>query len=578
MTKRLICLVSALGLLASGCASVGTGHSEESLGVEEDIRFAGKSSQREPDAVYYILAAEVAGQRGQYEAALENYIKASDLTQDVKVLQRATQLALYLKKNDQALDLASRWLKSEPDSLEARRLTAMLLLKAGRTDEAFEQLVVVLGMPGVDTENTMIDLVKLMSAEGSKGDSAGLLRRLSERFPHKAELHFAYALLAADKGEYAVALAETEKALSQHPDWSRARLLQAQIMSKMGDSQKAKGVMQKALQSDPKNLRLRLIYSQFLAKSGDSRGAENELEKVLAKDPDNEDAQFGSAMYKLDQGQDEHARRLFERLAQSPSRRMQAYFYLGLIDARKNDFQGALQWFDKVSDGPAVFDAQVNAVSALYNLGQMETVRQRLAELRRQYPQEALRLYLLEAELLTKQKDYAGAFELLSRALEEMPGQPELLYTRALVAEQVDRVDVLESDLRLLLQKNPNDPNALNALGFTLADRSVRLEEAKGYIRRALEMKPDDPAIMDSYGWVHYRLGDYQTALEYLRKAYAKLQDPEIGAHLGEVLWESGNRSEAKKIWMESSRKEPDHKNIKKVMERYPEAFDNPDF
>lgn len=575
MTKRLICLASAVGLLASGCASVSSDHYHGGDISDQALKIEGKATPQPSDeAVYYILAAELAGQRGQFEVALDNYLKASTLTQDPKVLQRATQIALYLKKTDQALDVASRWLKSEPNNQEARRLTAMLLLKAGRTDEAFEHLSILFSTPGVDIENTMIDLVKLMGAEGAnKDDGANLLHRLSERFPRMAELHFAYALLAADRGEFPVALSETEKALAQHPDWSRARLLQAQIISKMGNSHKAKEVMLKAMQSDPNNLRLRLIYSQFLAKSGDARGAEIELERILAKDPRNEDALLGQAMNKLDAGQEEKARQLFERLVDSPNRRMQAYFYLGMIDARKGNFQDALQSFDKVTEGPAVFDAQVNSVTALYNLDQLPEARRRLAELRKQNPQEALRLYLLEGELLSKNKDYAVAFDLLSQALQEMPNQPELLYTRALVAEQIDRVDVMESDLRVVLEKNPDDPNALNALGFTLADRSQRLDEAKRYIARALELKPGDPAILDSYGWVYYRLGDYRMALEYLRRAFATLKDPEIGAHLGEVLWESGNRQDAEKVWKESMRKDPEHKNIKKVMERYPEAF-----
>jgi tetratricopeptide (TPR) repeat protein len=541
--------------------------------ADEVLRVGSGTAKPGDDAVYYILAAELAGQRGQYEVALDNYLKASTLTQDVKVLQRATQIALYLKKTDQALEAALQWQQRAPDSVEARRIAALLLLKAGRADEALEQMAALLQMPGVDIENTMIDLVKLLSADVSKEDGANFMRRLEERFPRRAELHFAAALLATDQGEYPRALAETEKALAQHPDWSRARLLQAQVMSRMGQSQKAREVMLKALQADPNNVRLRLIYSQFLAKAGDVRGAEKELEKILAKDPRNEDALLGLAMAQLESGQEAKARQLFESLAESPNRRMQAYFYLGLMEARKNHLQSALQWFDKVTEGPAAFDAQVNAATALISLGQIPEARQRLAEIRKQYPQEALRMYLLEGELLTKNKDYAEAFELLGHALEEMPGQTELLYARALVAEELGRMDVLEADLRTVLEKNPDDPNALNALGFTLADRSERLEESKRYIAKALELKPGDPAILDSYGWVHYRLGDNATALEYLGRAYGLLKDPEIGAHYGEVLWESGKRQEAKKIWLELLRKDPEHKNMKKVMARYPEAF-----
>jgi len=548
-------------------------HPQGSLLAEDVPRVVVTAPQPGDNAVYFILAAELAGQRGQYENALDNYMQAAKLTQDVKVLQRATQIALYLKKTDKALEAASQWQQREPDSVEARRLTALLMLKAGRTDEALEQLTVLLKTPGVDVESTLIDLVKLMGQDVPKEEGARLLRRLGERFPHRAELHFASALLAVDRGEYPMALAETEKALAQHPDWSRARLLQAQVMSKMGQSEKARDMLQKALRADPNNLRLRLIYSQFLAKAGDLRGAEKELAGILAKDPRNEDAMLGLAMARLELGQEAKARQLFESLAESPNRKMQAFFYLGLIEARKHRLQSAVEWFDKVTEGPVVFDAQVNAITALIGLGQVAEARQRLADVRKEFPQEALRLYLLEGELLTKNKDYAAAFELLSQGLEEMPGQPDLLYTRALVAEQLGRVDVLEADLRAVLEKNPDDANALNALGFTLADRAERLDEAKRLIARALELKPGDPAVLDSYGWVLYRLGDKPGAVEYLQQAYDSIKDPEMGAHLGEVLWESGKRQDAKKIWQESLRRDPDHKELKKVMARYPEAF-----
>jgi tetratricopeptide (TPR) repeat protein len=370
-------------------------------------------------------------------------------------------------------------------------------------------------------------------------------------------------------------LDEVDRALALHPDWGRARLLQAQVMSKMGDSQAARDAIQQALKSDPGNVRLRLVYSQFLAKAGDKRGAERELEKILAKEPGNEDARFGLASTQMEAGHLDKAEQSLLRLSESSRWKMQSFFYLGLIEARRNHLPAALQWFDKVEDGPLAFDAQVNSVTAMINLGRLQDARRRLAQVRERFPNESLRLYLLEGELLTKNKDYAGAFDLLSQALEEMPGQTELLYTRALVAEQLNRIDVLESDLRAVLEKSPDDANALNALGFTLADRSERLDEAAKYLQRALELKPEDPAILDSYGWLRYRLKDYPTAVEYLRRAYNLVKDPEIGAHLGEALWESGEQKEARKIWLEALRKGgPKHEDIQKVKARYPQAFE----
>lgn len=541
---------------------------------ETTIAKSAQKSDRQSDLVYLLLAAELAGQRGQFDLALDNYLKAAALTRDARVAARATQIALYLKKTDQALEAVNRWRELDPTSADALRLSALLELKAGHVDTALGYMQSLLAMPDIDLESTLIEVVKVLGEEIPKETSFDFMSQLAGRFPGMAEVHFAQALLAASKGDYQMALSETERALALHPDWNRARLLQAQVMSQMGDSDAARAALQKALSKDPNNVRLRLIYSQFLAKSGDAKGAVRALEKVLAKEPGNEDARFGLGMALMDTGQLDKAKQAFLQLSDSSRWKLQSYFYLGLIEARKNRLMAAMELFDKVTEGPLAFDAQVNSVTALINLGHLSEARRRLVDVRKKFPNEALRLYLLEAELLNRKKDYGAAFDLLSEALDEMPGQVELLYTRALIAEQLDRLEVLEADLRAVLEKNPNDANALNALGYTLADRYPdRLEEAKKYLDKALELKPNEPAILDSYGWLRYRMGDVGGALEYLRRAYEAIPDPEIGAHLGEVLWELGKQAEARRVWRESYKRDPDHQDIQRVRARYPEAF-----
>jgi tetratricopeptide (TPR) repeat protein len=573
--KRLVCLTCVGAIWLSGCAGFNPSrpHPDESL---EGIRQADvQELNQHSEIVYLLLSAELAGQRGQYEIALNNYLEAAKLTQDAQVAERATQIGLYLKDTEKALTAATLWSERDPKNLSARRIAAFLLLKAGQTDKALDQLRALLAMmPDVDLENALIELVKWLDSEVPKEEGAKVMRSLVTEFPRMAELHFAYALLASTRGEYQLALQEAEKALALHPDWNRARLLQAQVMSQMGDSEAARATVQKALKSDPNNVRLRLIYSQFLAKAGDLRGAERELARILEKDSENHDARFGLATLLMEAGRDENAKKEFLALTTANKWRGQAHFYLGLIEARQNRLQNALAWFDKVQSGPLEFDAKVNSITALINLGRIAEARQRLVDVRKQFPNEALRLYLLEAELLSKTKDYEAAFDLLTGALEEMPDQMELLYSRALIAEQLDRVDVLETDLRTVLEKNPDDANALNALGYTLADRGDRLDEAKRYLDRAIELKPDDPAILDSYGWLQYRLGNHGAALDYLRRAYESVSDPEIAAHLGEVLWESGRFQEAKKVWKEALKKDPGHEDMKKIKVKYREAFE----
>jgi tetratricopeptide (TPR) repeat protein len=573
VVKRLVCLACAGAIWVSGCAGLNSSQAGSGESIESDLRTSTRPVEQDSELIYLLLAAELAGQRGQYETALNNYLQVARRSPDPQVAERATQIALYLKNTEKALEAASLWAERDPKNVAAHRIAAMLLLKAGQLDKAVEQFRVLLGLRDAELENTLIELVKWLDTEVSKDEGLKAMRHLVEQFPDVAELHFAYALLASNKGEHQLALDETQHALTLHPDWNRARLLQAQVMSQMGDSIAAREAVQRALKSDPGNSRLRLIYSQFLAKTGDFKSAERELQRILEKEPENSDARFALASILMEMGQHERARKEFQKLTDVAKWQSQSYFYLGLIEAKRGRLDGALQWFDKITSGPLEFDARVNGITALINLGRLGEARQRLSQVRKSFPNEALRLYLLEAELLAKNKDYEAAFDLLSEALDELPGQMELLYSRALIAERLDRIEILEADLRTVLEKNPDDPNALNALGYTLADRTDRLEEAQKYLDRAIELKPADPAIMDSYGWLQYRLGNYGAALTYLRKAYDLVQDPEIAAHFGEVLWESGQRREAKKVWNKALKKDPKNEDMKEIKLRYREAF-----
>jgi tetratricopeptide (TPR) repeat protein len=557
----------------AGCANMArpTDTAEDAV-LAKSARNNG-ATQETSDLLYLLLTAEIAGQRGQYDLALNNYLKAAKITKDAGVAERATQIALYTKKMDKAHEAVSLWIARDPKNVSARKIAALLFLKANQVDQAVEQLKILLTLNDAEIENTLIEVVKLLNVEAPKETAMQAMKQLVNQVPPRAEIHFAYALLAADKGEYQLALEEIKRALELQPDWNKARILQAQVMSQMGDSRAARDAIRTALQRDPGNARLRLIYSQFLVKAGDYQAAERELSRILLKEPDNQDARFGLAMAQMELNREEKAKRTLTKLLDVPKWQMQAFFYLGLIEAKKNNLSSALRWFDKVSTGPIVFDAQVNAITALINLGRLNEARDRLRKVRKNFPNEALRLYLLEVELLTKNKNYGEAFDLLNAALEEMPDQTELLYSRALVAEQLNKIDVMEADLSKILEKNPDDVNALNALGYTLADRNERLEDAERYLNRALALKPDDPAILDSYGWLQYRLGRYDRALEFLRRAYEAVNDPEIAAHLGEVLWKAQKHLEARKVWREALRKDPQSEDMQEVKIRFKEAF-----
>lgn len=563
-------------LTLAGCGSLFStthGADEAVEAVESDVWMRKAQPSPDSEAVFQILSGELAGQGGQYDEALDHYLKATRLTRHPKVAERATQIALFAKDPAKALEAASIWSQSDPGNASPKRIAAILNLKQGNIETGVTQLRALLTLRGVDLESTLLELVKMLDSELPKEQALDVMQRLERALPKMPEIHLAYALLATNKGEYPLALEQVKQALAIHPRWNRAQVLEAQVMAQMGDSAAARDVIRKALQDDPKNDRLRLILAQLLTKTGDLPGAEKELGRVLNQDPRNADARMGLAMVMLESGREEKAKAELQRLSADEKWRNQAYFYLGIIEARQGRSSEAVAWFDRVESGPNEFDAKVNSITALMGMGRWGEARARLEDLRAKYPREALKLYLLESDLLVKRGEHQAAFDLLTSALVDMPEQPELLYTRALVAEHLNRPDSLESDLRLVLQKHPNDVNALNALGFTLTNRGERLDEAESLLRKAMQQKPADPAIMDSWGWLMYRKGRLPEALDYLQRAYKLVPDPEIAAHLGEVLWEMGRRSEARRIWGEAAREAPDHAELKRIRAKYKDAF-----
>lgn len=565
--------VALFAVVLAGCSGLFSTTRGADESVESDVWMRKPAPTPDTEAVYLILSGELAGQAGQYAESLDHYLKAARLTRHPKVAERATQIALFAKDAPRALEAATIWSQTDPADPGPKRVAAILNLKQGNIDTGVAQLRSLLTMRGIDLEATLIELVKMLDSDLTKEQSLEVMQALEKALPRSAEVHLAYALLATNKAEYPLALAQTQKALALHPKWNRAQVLQAQVMSHMGDPSAARDVLRKALQDDPKNDRLRLILAQLQTKTGDLPGAEKELNRVLSKDPANGDARMALAVVLLESGREDRAKAEFQRLSSDEKWRGQAFFYLGLIEARQGRVAQALGWFDRVESGPSEFDARVNAITALISLGRWDEARNRLKALRTRYPQEALKLYLLEADLLVKRKENAAAFDLLSAALQEMPEQPELLYSRALVAEHLNRIDVLEADLRAVLAKHPDDVNALNALGFTLADRGKRLDEAEALLQKALQKKPEDPAILDSWGWLQYRRGRLAEAVSYLQRAYKLVDDPEIAAHLGEVLWESGRKDEARRIWEEAVKRAPDHDEVKRIRSKYRDAF-----
>ncbi len=570
-----ICLILVLAFLftaMSGCAKRSAFPEPPQPLSEEKLRklqVTGDSVKS--DILYVLLTAEIAGQRGQYRLALDNYLQVADKIPEPWVAERAARLALYLNDMEKAKKAVELWLSRDPDSLSANKAAVMLYLQSGEKDKAIDRLAHLMNIAGANKEQVLLEILRFMDKKVPKPQSLAVMEALSQRFPQSPEVHYAYGLLALRQGKTDLALKHVTKALELRPDWNKVQLMQSHLLAQLGESEKARQSLKALIEKHPENTQLRMVYAQFLLKQQDYKAAEQELSKLLRQQPDHPDALYAYALVSLQLNKDKQAEKALHRLLQQPKWRSEAYFYLGRIEAKRGNYKKALQWFEKIKEGDLVFEAEVNSTAALVKLGKTKEALKRLERLQAQYPEKKRQLYLLQAEILNGQQDYQGAFEVLSRALIEFPGDPDLLYARALLAEKLDRIDIVETDLKKILEKNPNDANALNALGYTLVDRTGRYEEAKSYLDRALSLKPDDPAILDSYGWLLYKLKDYAGALQHLQKAYRINPDPEIGAHLGEVFWALGEKDRARQIWREVVKKAKGNQNehIKKLIESF---------
>lgn len=513
-----------------------------------------------------MLTAEFAALRQHPDLALDNYVAAARETRDANVVARATTIAQVLNQ-PQSLEMARLWTEVAPTAPEGWFLLALNALRQRQFETAIPALDRLLDLqPEADLEQLFI-----AALPGSQADRDELARKLDElarAHPANANLLFGQALLRAQSGKPAEALAIAGRARALRPDSIQVTLLQAKMLTELSRSREAATLLRAALETHPDSPNLRLNLARALIRAGDLSGAEGEFGAMLRRHPDDPNLHLSLALVAFDNRHDDVARRELELLQGDETFGDEASYYLGLLAERQNRPDDALRAFENVQPGNQYLPALAEIARLLNARGDAAEARHRLAQARAQTPELATSLYQLEAELLAENGNPVGAYELLSTALKDQPGNPQLLLSRAMTAEQLDRLDAFEVDVREVLRRDPDNASALNALGYTLADRTDRLDEAEGLIRRAHDLKPDDPAIIDSLGWVKYRRGDRAGALIELRRAYALFPDDEVAAHLGEVLWTLGQRDEARRIWTEALRQHPRSLHIPRTRAR----------
>ena len=512
----------------------------------------------DPDVLFMLLTAELAGQRGQYDIALEGYMEAAKRVHDPRFAERAAMIAMYMKDSNKTNEAVALWVRQDPKNQAARKIAALSALRAGNKKAATEHLNMLLNIAPAGFENAVLELAGVLQKDGKVNIIYDALDTLSVQHPDQAVIFYMQSLLAMQKKEIYLAESKIQQALKVRPGWDKALMFQAQIAVFSGDLNKAKTLLKEASLKYPDNNKISKILAQVLIKAEDYDAAAEVYQDIISADPRDIESQFALGLVYLQVDKDEQAEDVFKKLLEQPEWKYQASFYLGKIEEKHDHSKKALVWFDKVTDGPFVFDASISAISLLAKDKQFDEANSRLSLLQSKFPKQKLRLLLVQAELYSQQKQYEKAFNLLTEALVDFPDQKELLYTRALMAERVNKPDIAEADLKKILAMDPDNVEALNALGYTLLNKPDRYADAEKYLQHALSLEPDAAVIIDSYGWLQFKLGNNEKALDYLQQAYEKQPENEIAAHLAEVLWVLGRKDEAIKLFNKAIKDAPD--------------------
>lgn len=557
-------------------------------------RAQGAEGRASGEYLFQYLMSEIAGQRGSSAVAFSGLFDLAKRTRDPRVARRAVELAFQSRQFDQALESATLWAELEPESPLARQALSVIAANQGDLPTATATFTRMLAEPG-KAPTLFLQLPAMLSrasSTGLVGSGAGAgankgattvdrvkiattVRELAKPYPNVPESHYAIAQSAFVAGDAKAALVAINEAERLKSGWPQAAILKAQILS---ETSKESGInyLEGFLKANPDAVEARLTYARLLVAQKSYLPAREEFRRADVGNTTDPEIPYSIALISQQIEDYPEAEKQFQRtLAMKPRDPNPVLFNLGVVAEARKDINGAIAYFGQVADSEYFVSAKLKIAGLLAKREGIDSGRKFLQEAREAQgaDEEALstRIQLLQAEaqLLREAKAFKEAFNLLSGAIEKNPDSADILYDRAMLAEKLDKYDVLETDLRRVIALKPDYAHAYNALGYTLADRNIKLTEAYELIQKALKLSPDDAFIQDSLGWVQFRMGKKTEALTTLKKAYETRRDPEIAAHLGQVLWASGARDEAQKIWRAALTESPENESLIAVVQKY---------
>jgi len=560
-------------LVLPACAGLQTSGSGDQLIPQSDQSQIYGSNPEEitpgSDA-YHLMVAEIAIHRGQTDLAVKNYLIVAKSQNNPAIAERAVRIAVYGEDFEAATEAAQRWIELAPNRIEARQIIVAIYIRQNKINDAFEYLDDIIATSEISDKPLFLSLLAVLSREKNSAAVISITRGIAEKYEGRAYAQFLHGVLAAQYGQSEEALKYLDKALSIE-DIQGAHNTRAKVLIKLGRREEAVISLRKAVEKRPDDQKLRLTYARLLVDVKYYEKARIEFEKLHRAAPNDVELLYTLGLLSLESQRLEDAEKYMLKLVEMGEREGETQYYLGRVNEGQGRYDKAINWYKQVHVGEYMFEAKLHIANLLGVTGRYDEAYEHLGSMLKgsQSNGSLVRIYLAEGELLRAQKRYEEAMAVYNSALDIVPGNSDLLYARALTAERVGRLDILEEDIQTILKTEPNNAHALNALGFTLADQTDRYQEAYEYLRRAIEIMPDDAAIIDSFGWVNYRMGNHEEAIRLLRNALSRFDDGEIAAHLGEVLWVSGRQIEAEKVWKKALKKSPDNPMLEEIMGRF---------
>lgn len=521
------------------------------------------------ELLYEYLLTEIANQRGHKALAVEGSSDMAQKTRDPRLAKRAAQLSLESGDMNRAIDAFRFWQEVEPGATMATRMLSSLLLRGGKLDEARVEFVKVLKADEPDVGKTFLQIYPMTASYPDKAAVLQLMRDLAASYPEVAEAHLVVAQLAVAASDERLALNEAGQARKLRPEWDTPVALEAQLLRKSAPQQGLE-LLRRYLSGYPQASQIRLQYARALLEQKQYKAARDEFQYLLRDSPDDIDLAFAVALISLQLNDLSGAEaQLRQTLAKGGKGMDGAEYFLGQLSEAKEDEDEALAHYLEVKAGEYLFPAQLRLVYLLNKRGQLDEARQHVRQAQATTNQQRVQLLMIEAQLLREAQQFSEAYQVLQQGLVKFPHHPELLYEAAMMGERLGKYEASEKWLRQLIRIKPDHAHAYNALGYSLLERNVRIAEAVALVEKALELAPDDLAVMDSVGWAYFRSGKLDESVKMLRRAFAGNSDPEIAAHLGEVLWVRGDKAEATKLWQDSLKAHPGNAPLQAVIKRY---------